>query len=377
MVESANRYVDGDRARRTPKAIANPCVDTDTKTPYSPCIDLSPMHGASTIPDSRMTAFRLVSRMLTRSYALPAFCALTLATLSACAPSARMGGVASNATPEAGTGNLRVYDTKAARFVPFSRLSQAMRGVDVVFLGEQHDDPGTHAAEIAVLAVLGEQRERVVLSLEMFERDVQPLLDRYLAGTVSEKDFLAGSRPWDRYTTDYRGMIELARIRGWPVVAANVPRRIASAVNKVGLSVLDTTNATERAYAAKENSCPKDAYYKKFVGEMTGHGANAGPQMSEASMDRIYQAQCVKDETMGESVAAALAKAGQGAVVLHVDGQFHSDGRMGTVERARRRAPSAKTLVLSAIPVADLAKANGAEYAERGDFVLFTRAPVK
>lgn len=330
-----------------------------------------------------MTAIRLVSRSRTharthaRTRALVSMCAFATALLGACAPTARMGGVASGATPDAGTSNLRVYETKAARFVPFSRLTQAMRGADVVFLGEQHDDPGTHAAEIAVLAALGEQRERVVLSLEMFERDVQPLLDRYLAGAISEKDFLAGSRPWDRYTTDYRGMIELARIRGWPVVAANVPRRIASAVNKVGLAVLDTINATERAYAAKDNSCPKDAYYKKFVGEMTGHGANAGPQMSEASMDRIYQAQCVKDETMGESVAAALAKAGGGAVVLHVDGQFHSDGRMGTVERVRRRAPSARTLVLSAIPVADLAKANGSDYAERGDFVLFTRAPVK
>ena len=297
--------------------------------------------------------------------------------LSACAHPSQMSNASTplSAAPPAFT-NLRIYDTKAARFVPFSRLAHAMRGVDVVFFGEQHDDPATHAAELAVLATLG-AREQVVLSMEMFERDVQPLLDRYLAGAVNEKDFLAGSRPWDRYTTDYRGMVELARIRGWPVVAANVPRRIASAVNKLGLAVLDTINATERAYAAKDNSCPKDAYYKKFVGEMTGHGANAGPQLSEASMDRIYQAQCVKDETMGESVAAALVKGGRGAVVFHVDGQFHSDGRMGTVERARRRAPSAKTLVLSAIPLADLAKANGAAYAERGDFVLFTRAPIK
>ena len=338
--------------------------------PYSPCIELSSMHHASSFPGYRMTAFDLASR--TRTFAIA--CAFTTVTLGACASNARVASMSSSVAPNVGTTNLRIYDTKAARFVSFSRLTQAMSRVDVVFLGEQHDDPGTHAAELAVLAALGGQRENVVLSMEMFERDVQPLLDRYLAGTISEKDFLAGSRPWDRYITDYRGMVELARIRGWPVVAANIPRRLASAVNKIGLPVLDTVNATERAYAAKDNSCPKDAYYKKFVGEMTGHGANVGPQMSEASMDRIYQAQCAKDETMGESVAAALAKAGKGAIVMHVDGQFHSDGGMGTVERLRRRAPSAKTLILSAIPVADLAKANGAQYAERGDFVLFTRA---
>ena len=328
------------------------------------------MHHASPIPDYGMP----VSEGASRSRTLTVACAIVTVILSACASNARLGGAVSSATAYEGSPTLRIYETKSARFVPFSRLTQAMSRVDVVFLGEQHDDPGTHAAELAVLAALGGQRENVVLSMEMFERDVQPLLDRYLAGTISEKDFLAGSRPWDRYITDYRGMVELARIRGWPVVAANIPRRLASAVNKIGLPVLDTVNATERAYAAKDNSCPKDAYYKKFVGEMTGHGANAGPQMSEASMDRIYQAQCAKDETMGESVAAALAKAGKGAIVMHVDGQFHSDGGMGTVERMRRRAPSATTLILSAIPVADLAKANGAQYAERGDFVLFTRA---
>ncbi len=278
---------------------------------------------------------------------------------------------------------LRIYDTKADRFVPFTTLAVAAAKADVVFFGEQHDDPATHAAELAVLAALGERRDRVVVSAEMFERDVQPILDRYLAGTLSEKDFLAGSRPWDRYTTDYRALVELARIRGWPVIAANVPRRIASAVGRKGLAALDTMSSTERAYAATQNVCPKDTYYKKFVetmSGMTGHGAS-GAQPSAADVaaatamtDRFYEAQCVKDETMGESVANALARAGAGAVVFHVDGAFHSDFGLGTVERTRRRAPRASTLVISAVPLADLGTAKGAEYKTRGDFILFTRA---
>ena len=100
------------------------------------------------------------------------------------------------------------------------------RHATIVFFGEQHDDPATHAAELAVLAALGERRERVVLSVEMFERDVPLLLNQYLDGSVSEKDLMAGSRPWDRYNTDYRPLVELSRIRGWPEIAANVPRGI-------------------------------------------------------------------------------------------------------------------------------------------------------
>ena len=49
----------------------------------------------------------------------------------------------------------------------------------------------------------GEPRS-VALSLEFFQRDAQPILDEYLAGLITEKAFLAASRPWPRYQTDYR-----------------------------------------------------------------------------------------------------------------------------------------------------------------------------
>jgi uncharacterized iron-regulated protein len=85
----------------------------------------------------------------------------------------------------------------------------------------------------------------------------------------------------------------------------------------------------------------------------------------------------VKDETMGASIAAARTRAGESALVFQVDGAFHSNFGLGTAERLRRRAPSARTVVLTAVPVADPAKANGAEFAASADYVLFTRAPVK
>ncbi len=286
----------------------------------------------------------------------------------------------SKASSQASPAALRVYDSKAARFISFEQLIDAGAKADVVFFGEQHDDPATHSAEAAVLAALGARRGAVTLTLEMFERDVQPLLDQYLAGNISEKNFLDGSRPWDRYVTDYRPMVELARVHGWPVVAGNIPRRIASAVSKKGLAVLDTMAKVERSYAAAKNECPKDAYYTKFAETMTGHSAGEGPPTaSDAAMmakmtDLFYEAQCVKDEAMGESIATALAK-WPGQLVYQVDGAFHSDAGLGTAARVVRRVPRVKTIVLTGVPVADLAKADPKEHVARADYVLFTRAP--
>jgi len=305
--------------------------------------------------------------------------ALSMLLTGACASGGARTPVTLGAPASAAA--LRVYDTKAARFITFDQLIDATAKADVVYFGEQHDDPATHSAEAAVLAALGARRGEVVVTLEMFERDVQPLLDQYLAGNISEKNFLDGSRPWERYTTDYRPMIELARVHGWPVIAGNVPRRIASAVSKKGLAVLDTMSRTERGYAAAENQCPVgDAYYKKFAETMTGHGAGGGPPTAgDASAmakmtDLFYQAQCVKDETMAESIANAMAK-WPGRLVYQVDGAFHSDAGLGTAARVKRRMPSAKSVVLTGVPVADLSKADPKAELTRADYLLFTRAP--
>lgn len=260
-------------------------------------------------------------------------------------------------------------------------LKQAARA-DVVFFGEQHDDPGTHRAELSVLAALGSGTRPVVLSLEMFERDVQGVLNDYLAGKLSEPEFLAKSRPWERYTTDYRGMVELARARGWPVVASNVPRRHASSVSRKGLAALDSLTAAERAEIGREISCPRDdQYYTRFADQMKGHSAGGGPPSAADSgvmrsmTNRFYEAQCIKDETMAESIVAALDQAPKGALVFHVDGAFHSDYGLGTASRVKRRRPSLRTLVLTAIPVDDVANAKAKEFAARGDVVILTRKP--
>lgn len=284
------------------------------------------------------------------------------------------GGARVSASPSSPAA-LRIYHVKSKQFVPFNQFATDIATYDIVFFGEQHDDPATHAAEHAVLAALGDKRPHVVLSLEMFERDVQPLLDQYLAGTISEANFLAGSRPWDRYATDYRPMVELARVRGWPVVASNVPRRLASAVGRAGLALLDTINRGDRRYMAAEHSCPKDQYYTNFVAAMGGHGPG-GASSSSSMADRFYEAQCAKDEAMAEALVAAWRAAPAGSIALHVDGAFHSDYGLGTAERARRRAPNAKTVVLTAVPTKDLARPDVAAHADKAEYLLFTRAPL-
>ncbi|MFI5312363.1 MAG: ChaN family lipoprotein [Gemmatimonadales bacterium] len=275
----------------------------------------------------------------------------------------------------------RVFDTRANRFTDFEAMLADVMYADVLFLGEQHDDASTHRLEAATLEGLARRRSNVVLALEMFERDVQRPLDDYLASRIPEADFLAASRPWPRYRTDYRPMVEFARAWHWPVVAADVPRRFASMVSRTGLAGLDTLASTERTLIARGIDCPHDDYFDRFaktMGDMTSHtggGRSQSPEEQRATLDRVYQAQCIKDETMGESVAAVFDTAPPRALVVHVNGAFHSDYKLGTAARAQRRLRGKRVAVVSFVPVQDLDAADGKAMRKLADYVVFTLAP--
>jgi len=260
----------------------------------------------------------------------------------------------------------RVFDTRQKTFSDFESMLADLARADAVFVGEQHDDANTHRLELAIVEGLTRRGVSVVVALEMFERDVQSQVEGYAAGRITEEQFLKDSRPWPRYASDYRPLIEFAKAHHLPIVASNVPRRIASDVSKNGMPAIEKLGSDDRAFAAREVQCPTSGdYYQRFGEAMGGHeGANAN----------FYFAQCVKDETMGESVATAFQKNATGRVtIVHVNGAFHSDFGEGTADSARRRMPGRRIAVVSMLPVDDLdtTKPDDDDF-KRADYLVFT-----
>jgi uncharacterized iron-regulated protein len=265
----------------------------------------------------------------------------------------------------------RVYDARHKAFSDFETLADAAAKSDVVFLGEQHDDPATHRMELALLQAVARRRTNVVLALEMFERDVQPILNQYLAGTISEEAFLKGSRPWPNYPGDYRPLIEFAKAHRWRVVAANVPRKLASSVATGGLDAVSHLPDSVRAWAAADFGCPtNDDYFARFGQAMAEHPMGPGGP----TIENMYRAQCVKDETMAESIVRARSDAAA-PLVIQYNGDFHSDFGEGTAERVKRRLPKARMMVISAIPVPKLDSVDAKAMRRQGDWLLFVLGP--
>jgi len=267
---------------------------------------------------------------------------------SSAKPAASSAAEAAWSTPELAR-CVSVRDGRTGARLTFEELLDALAGQDAVFLGETHIDETTHRVELGVYeGLLARRPQKVVLAMEMFERDVQPALDAYLEGTLDEKTFRSRARPWGNYDTAYRPLIERAKAEKLPVVASNFPaplrRKLDQAEGK-----LEALSAEERAFAPAQLLANTPAYWRRVDNAIRGHAAMMGPKPA-ADDPRLTSTQSLWDNTMGESCALALERH-PGATVLHVNGGFHSEYWDGTARQLRLRKAQARIATVAIVPV--------------------------
>lgn len=299
----------------------------------------------------------------------------------------------------------------------------AMNAVEVVFVGEQHDDPVAHYLQAELLtqtyARLAENAARpMALSLEMFERDVQLILDEYLADLITETHFLRSSRPWKNYETDYRPMVEFAKAHGMPVLAANAPRRYVNRVSRKGPASLDSLTVWGKSWLPPlPYPGPSPAYKAKWdrlMAEMMApkkdetpsadstatHAADAKTPTHEAQRadtiitdttathaaaqekekaaspmmhgpSYMLDAQALWDATMAYSIYQHLLAA-PGALVVHMAGSFHVEEGLGTPAQLEGYRPGTRHLVIVIKATDDFTAFDPEEHGHLGGFIIQT-----
>jgi uncharacterized iron-regulated protein len=242
----------------------------------------------------------------------------------------------------------------APRPVTVAQAAETLAGFDVVFYGESHDHAGVHLGQMRLLGELYRRDPRWVLSLEPFERDVQAVVDDYLAGRIGEATLIDKGRAWNNYATSYRPLVVFAKEHHLSVVAAEAPGWTVSCVAQWGPDILGQFTPLERTWVATDLHVMPGAYHDKyleFLGSSPTHGGGAAstPEAA-ANAQHSFSAQALRDDTMAESIAGALQRH-PGYKVLHVTGSFHSSQFLGTVERLRLRAPGLKIAVIDPVEV--------------------------
>jgi uncharacterized iron-regulated protein len=222
----------------------------------------------------------------------------------------------------------KVFDADGKE-VRFNKALNALAKADVVFFGEQHNDPISHWLELRVLQGLYERDQNLALAMEMFEADDQIPLSEYLAGTIEERHLLKEVKMWDNYSTDYKPLVEFAKRKKLPVIASNVPRRYANLVYRKGISSLDSLPSLAKEWIAPlpitidlELAC-----YKSMITSMGSHS-------SVGTAENMARSQAVKDATMAHFI---LKNAGK--KIYHVNGAYHSQSGEGILWYLKKAKP--------------------------------------
>jgi len=299
-------------------------------------------------------------------------------------------------------GEYRVF-TGAGELASIDDIVAEMARVQVVFVGESHDDPTGHMLEAELLERAHEAygsggsndstTRRVALSLEFFQRDAQLILDEYLAGLITEKAFRADSRPWPRYETDYRPLIEFSKENGLTVIAANAPRRYATRVTMNGReSLADLSPEALASLAPLPYGQPSTEYRDQWIQVisevMQQEGMKCGlpipepeegeeavqpraPVGAHSSMGNQLHSQVLWDATMAYWISEYLAQE-PAALVLHMVGSFHVERGTGTPEHLEAYRPGTSRLIVVMRPVEDVDTFEPAPSGEWGDYIIQT-----
>lgn len=262
----------------------------------------------------------------------------------------------------------KIYDIKKQKIVTLNDIVADLDQANVLFFGEEHNDSVGHYLEAAIFKKIAEvYQNKTALTMEMFHTDVQPIINEYLNGNISEKNFIKEARAWNNYK-DYKPMIELAKANKLDVIGGNAAARYSNTVTKSGLEALAQLPEMSKQFIPP---LPIDTaigpYYDKFIATLGGH--NMGGM-------KIYQTQNFWDATMAWSIAK-YAKVHKGIKIFQVNGRFHSDEKLGTLAKLKKYAPKLKILNISSFSAQDFENPDWTKYTALGDYVILTDPAVK
>ena len=275
--------------------------------------------------------------------------------------------------------NYRIYSVKLNKEVPLSAIVEDMKSYDVLFYGEEHDDSVTHYLEKTIFEMLYKSYSTsIALSMEMFERDVQVVMNEYLKFGIREKNFNKDARVWSNYR-DYKPMVEFAKNNKLDVVCANAPSRYTNLVGRKGQKALmELPVESKKFFAPIPYDTATGKYYDKLMG-LSNHSpiakadtaAKKPAAMPAMGGYNLIMGQSLWDATMAFSISEYLKK-NINKKVMQVNGRFHSDEGFAVVAQLKHFSPKIKSLIISSGSDESFPNIDWTKHKNQGDYIIIT-----
>jgi uncharacterized iron-regulated protein len=231
---------------------------------------------------------------------------------------------------------VRLYDLQRKDVVSDTAAIERLKAARIVLVGEHHNNPDHHQAQLKVIQMLHKVGHKVAVGLEMFRRDSQKALNQWVAGQTSEAHF----KPiyMDNWNYDwglYGPIFNYARKNRIPMVGLNVSRKITA---QVAYNGFESLNKAQKG-ALEGITCNVTPQYREFINK--AYGAHGHGNMI---FDRFCEAQLVWDTTMAVYAIDYLEQQPD-AVLVILAGSGHAR-KLGIPTQLAKRAPWPFVVVL-------------------------------
>ncbi len=207
----------------------------------------------------------------------------------------------------------KVISTATGKEVTVDAVVEACKGKSFLFLGENHATMPHQQMQADLILGLVKAGRKVIVGLEMYTRPKQDFLDSWVAGKLTEEEFLTQSEwktQWGFPYEFYKPVFEAARQTKSPMVALNVPRDWVRTTSRNGFEALPTS---VRLQLPSSLDLTNKNHRMVFDSLMGGH--SMGPA---STMDKIYSSQVLWDEGMADSAIKYWNLAARGSETIFV-----------------------------------------------------------
>ncbi len=177
------------------------------------------------------------------------------------------------ARPSVAAAHPHLIDVKNKIEVSTEVFLEDLRSVQVIFMGEFHDNVGHHEAQLSVIDTLDDDPVRpLAIGLEMFRRDSQKDLDVWTANKMPLLDFVkVYNDNWSMWP-EYSKIFLHARNNEVKMVGLNIPRHLTRKVASNGFNSL----SNQERFLLGNVQCDVDetygSYIRQAMGGYGGHG---------------------------------------------------------------------------------------------------------
>lgn len=240
----------------------------------------------------------------------------------------------------ASAAGIRLIDIETGRETALSGLLPELRKNRILLVGEVHDQQAHHDAQLDIIRALHESGARVAVGMEMFRKDSQADLDRWVSGELSPAAFRSVyADNWNFPWPLYGGILNYAREEKIPVVGLNVSKGITRQVAKGGFQSLDA----RQKEALPLVTCHVDEEYMQYIRESFGLHGHGG-----LNLTYFCEAQLVWDKSMAVHALDYLYSRPETLMVI-LTGRGHAQ-KMGIPAQIRKRSSLPLTVILPELP---------------------------